>query len=283
MKVSNSIASTDCPRKNFYAVDRRLAPKVYADHLLRGIVGHEALAEFYLFIKQEGWEKREEAEKAALDFVDREAVKYITQLHVIAQVRSLLAMYFEQYKRDSFKVLLVEKAMEEPRPNGNIYSMRLDLLLEMTAGPYKGEVMMGDHKFTYNFFSQEALELNVQLPKYIGTVRRAGWPVSNRAMLNQIRTREWKSDKPADLFKRVFPKYTDAEIELVEQEHNVIADELARRAELPIAMRDKLAVRMANPQNCNYCNFTDICIRERQGKPVDRLIEAHYRVNPYGY
>lgn len=272
-----------CRRMYFYAHDLRLAPKVYPDHLLRGIVGHEALAEYYKFIRAEGWARREDGKKMAMDFLFKEGAKYITQLHVIAQLTTLLQEYFSYYDSDRFKILKVEEMYIEQRNTSPDFGMRLDILLEMEKGPYKGQLIMMDHKFTYNFFSQTLIDLNVQLPKYIGVLRRLGFPVS-RGMFNQIRTREWKSDSKTDLFKRSFTeKYTDTEIEDIESDHNLIASEIESKSQLPVSMRSSLATRNPGNQTCNYCDFVDICALDRRGVDTSKDQAAHYRVNPYGY
>lgn len=284
MIVSNSrVKDLSCERRHFYAHELRLAPKQYSDPLLRGIVGHEALAEFYKFILAEGWEKYEEAQKLAMDFLFKECSNYLPQIHVINRVRELLTRYFERYRRDRFKIFLVEEFFEEVRDGSPSYGLRLDTLIEMETGPYKGQLVVMDHKFTYNFFSPVLIELDVQLPKYIGVLRRAGWPVA-RGMFNQIRTREWGSDKDSDLFKRAFTeRYSDEEIAQVEREHDSAARRIEAWSKLPISVRNKEAVRNPSAQNCNYCNFSDLCALDRQGKDTSRTKSAHYRVNPYGY
>lgn len=284
MIVSNSrVKDLSCERKHFYAHELRLAPKQYPDPLFRGIVGHEALAEYYKFIKAEGWEKHEEAKKLALDFLFKECANHLTQIHVVNRVRELLTKYFERYSGDRFKILEVEKYYEEVRDGYPSYGLRLDTLIEMDTGPYKGQLIVMDHKFTYNFFSAQLVELDVQLPKYIGVLRRAGYPVS-RGMFNQIRTREWGSNNESDLFKRAFTeKYSDREIEQIEREHNQAARRIEGWTELPLGIRELDATRNPSAQNCNYCSFTDLCALDRQGKDTSRTRTAHYKVNPYGY
>ncbi len=280
---SSEVATWDaCGKKHFYAHELKLAPKQQKDALLRGNVIHEGLAEFYRYIKEFGWLHREDARKAAMNYVTKQLIGNLPQAEIIAQCSDILTGYFDYWTADNFRVVEVEEYHEVPIGDNLFFGMRLDMLIEMMSGQFRGQLIVVDHKSTFNFWSAIQKDLNSQLPKYQWALNKLGIPV-RQIMVNQLRTRQLKSGNPEDHFKRIYLRYKPQEIERIAQEHVMAAQDIAQRRMLPVSIRENKARRTMGPDTCNKCDFTDLCKFDLQGLKVDATIAANFRKNPYGY
>lgn len=278
--ISNSEvgAFLSCERKHYYAHGLGLAPKKTSESLSRGIIGHEALAEYYIHDRNPDKMFR---------VVDKHAVDGTGDLAMLTGLRTLLSFYVEHYADEDarlFDVLEVEKAYYMDLGEDYSYGMRLDLLAEFKAGPYMGEKILIDHKFQYNFPTPDELALNVQLPKYIGTLRQSGHDVK-RGMLNVLRWRVTKANEhvAAERFRREIVTPSAQRIRQIMKEQVLASERIADRKAMPIEVYEASALRSINSMTCKNCSFANLCTTEMNGEDASVMIATEFQKNEYGY
>lgn len=270
--VSNSEVSTftQCQRKHYYAHILNLEPKVTGLSLSRGIIGHEALAAYY---------ENDRNPKAAHSVI----TKYLNDSNadgtMLMELKVLLNRYFEYYGNEDFETLAVEKVYEVPVNDDYLYGMRLDLLKRLKDG----RIVVVDHKFVYDFYTQDVVDMNAQLPKYIGTVRFNGIR-ADMGELNQVRYRMKKSgNTDEELFKRTPVTPTNHAIRETMREQFKVSERILERRALPPDERSSESVRTMNQMTCKNCSFLPLCLAELNGTDITNLIAQDYQPNSYGY
>lgn len=278
--ISNSEVGTflSCERKHYYAHGLGLAPKKTSDSLSRGIIGHEALAEYYMHDRNPDKMFR---------VVDSHAVAGTGDMDMLTGLRTLLSFYVEHYADEDaklFDILEVEKAYYMDLGDDYSYGMRLDLLALIKAGPYMGEKMLIDHKFQYNFPTADELALNVQLPKYIGTLRKNGHDVQ-RGMLNVLRWRVTKANEhvAAERFRREVVTPSAPLIRNIMKEQVLASEKIADRKAISIEQYEATALRSINSMTCKNCAFSNLCSTELMGEDASVMIQTEFQKNTYGY
>jgi hypothetical protein len=279
MIISNAQISTHnmCEKAHDLRYNRNKEPKKLAPALYRGVIGHSALESYYTVLKNGG--TVDEALAAALAVLDGEIARIAVEtpeefitIQDIFKLRTLIEAYSYMYRVEPFKVLEVEKAYTTPVDQGIEYILRLDLLVEMTAGEYRGDFVVVDHKFVFNFKSARDIQMDAQLPKYIKTLRENGILVT-KGLFNQLRTRELKAPKPTDLFRRDWLKSNTKETEQIWTEQAYTAHQIRRDRENPAY----LPRRNLNYMVCRYCAFQGPCKAELDGSDITQLLEANYK------
>lgn len=278
--ISNSEVGTylACERRHYYAHGLGLAPKTTSTSLSRGIIGHEALAAYYMNDRNPDKMYR---------VVDTHAVAGTADLEMLTGLRTLLGFYVENYADEDarlFDILEIEKAYYMDLAEDFSYGMRLDLLVQMKAGPYMGEVVLVDHKFAYNFPTAAEMALNVQLPKYIGTLRKNGINV-HRGILNTLRWRVTKANEKvaAERFRRDVITPDSKRIRNILREQILASERIADLKALPIEEYERRAVRSVNSMICKNCPFQNPCATEMAGENIGVMLQTDFQKNTYGY
>lgn len=283
MLISNSEAKSflDCERKHFYSFRKGLKPTTYSKALTRGIVGHEAL-EMYYKAKQKGFSK-EICLLQATDLLDNRARETPEFFEELNQLKPILVRYVQHYWDEPWKILEVESSHDMPILENSIvlkYGLRLDLLVEITAGRDKGQIIIVDHKFVYDFFTQRELEMNTQQVKYIKTLRANGIPV-RKAILNQIRYRQLKSPKPDMLFRRSSIYTTDKEAERFLHEFKKVALEIDYLNGLQEHEHKEASKMHIDKNTCGSCAYQPLCKLYLEGIDESRTEQMLYTHNDY--
>jgi len=275
IQVSNTrtTAHNTCTRQEHYMYNMKITPRESGIARYRGVMGHEALAEYYR--KMQAGYPLEECLKAAINVLKVETMRIAEdsaedpeKVLVLMQIKKLLQGYANYWSVEPFKVIAIEETMTAPINDDVEYLMILDLLVEMTSGPYKGSLVVIDHKFVYNFKSKVELELDGQLPKYIKTCRENGYFVT-RGLFNQIRYREQKDQSPEKYFSRQDLQSTKTEWETIWSEQSETAIE--------IAAGDRPIRRSLNPYVCKGCDFAQLCKAELRGDDITMLVNTQYK------
>lgn len=280
MLISNSEVKSylDCERRHFYSFRKGLKPTTYSKALTRGIVGHEALEAFYK-AKQAGHDKAFCVE--AMDIVLKEAMgKHPEYLPEFAQLDAVLSRYVSHYWDEPWKILEVESPHSMLLGNSIEYGLRLDLLVEVTAGRDKGQVIIVDHKFVYDFFTDRELEMNAQQVKYIATLRKNGIPV-RKAVLNQIRYRQLKSPRPDMLFRRSSIHTTEGEIKRFLNEFSKVAVDLNFLYGLTEDEHKEMTKMHIDKTTCGKCSYQPLCKLYLEGIDETRTQRMLYEHNDY--
>jgi hypothetical protein len=273
-----------------------LAPQSLGPALTRGLVGHKALELFYLDIKK-GVEY-DEAAQNALGFVFQESTKAmlasdVEKLEILVHLRKLLELYFEHYKDDVkyWEILDVESfhLLEWDGEKTVYLPMRLDLVVYMLDGQFRGETVPVDHKFVNDFWHQWKFRLNSQLPLQIRALRASRFagkpaPVVRRSIVNQIRTRKVETLYASQTLRRSFIEAADSTaMDNVFENHLKIAKRVAALKRLPAGEAFQQTEAAWGSPNCQFCHFKSLCGTQLEGGNVDMTVAAEYKKSDYGY
>lgn len=273
--ISNSeITSYNlCKRQWYYSYVLEIGPKMLPLAMYRGVIGHAALEPYYLLMKDGA--SIEECKAAAKDVLRKEAMRISTEcpteferIGIVAELTRIIDAYAEFYRKEPFKVIAVESVYSTPIvPDELSFGMVLDLLVEMTAGEFRGDFIVIDTKFVYNFKSIDELELDAQLPKYIKTVRDNGILVS-KGIFNQIRYRELNNPKPDQVFRRTPARINKAATDIIWAEQRDAAVEISSNPAPPR--------RTLSPFICKGCLYKKLCRADMLGQDTTNMIAAEF-------
>jgi hypothetical protein len=267
MIISNTeiTSKNTCDKQHDYMYNQELEPRVYSLHIRRGVAGH-AILESYYNCRKDNW-NHEAAVDYAMDTLRQIIMESdpddLDHTKMLGQLSKLMIKYFELHSDDKFNVLAVEQIFTAPMIDGLIeFGMYLDVLIEHTAGEYRGSIDLLDHKFVNNFKTPDELRLDAQQPKYVKVTRLNGINV-RQAIFNQIRYRSMKDPKPEDLFRRSPLMSTRKAVDTVWEE--------ATQTAVDVYEQDK-GIQLANNRRrqsysaCKYCPFKDLCMAELAGE-----------------
>lgn len=285
--ISNSEVDSfnTCERKWWFAFGLNREPKRHSRSLSIGIAGHEILAIYYSALAR-GVDK----EKAI-----QLATKRLTQMYVndefepqfLQVTHALLSRYWAIDRIAEFcEILAVEEDFYLPITDKYWYAMRLDLLLKVNSGKESGNIILVDHKFTYDFKTANMLKLNPQMSKYVPTIRYSGIPVAE-AYLNQFRTRFDGNRIPmkdnTDLFKKDKTDITPARCESSIEQQMIVSERIIARKQLDPELQVKESVAVRNDMVCRSCPFQDPCQMMDNGINIRGTMNTMFRKRTYGY
>jgi len=287
-RVSTSEVATylTCKQRWMYAhhPSYNLEPRTLGEALTRGIVGHEALEIYYKTLVEKSESK---AKEASQDFITKSALGAMKlgdhkKSLMIASLGLVLTEYYTdaKYLLDEYNILGVENSIITPLPGCDDieFAGRVDLTLGVKSGPNKGEVVPYDHKFTYNFWSENPLKLNPQINNYIWAFRELG-NRSRRGIINMLRYRETAVDK----FKQEpVPSNSDLRKAFIKN-HVVAAKQIVELKLKPTVSLEEGITRSSSKFNCEYCPFATLCYTEATGQDSTTMVKASFRKNSYGY
>lgn len=283
--ISNSevTAFLTCKRMYRYAFCFNLEPKITSTPLSRGTLGHLAFENYV--IARLNSSNHEQAMKAGRQtFIDAMKEGKIG-IDVITETQFIWQRYMEFHKGwPEFTLLGTEQRIDlELTPTLN-FPIRYDVYVEEIR---TGKRLIGDYKFTYDFWSPDDHDLNGQMPKYIGVLQANGIRCDG-GFLEEVRTRPLGKEKSADpknLWRRTnyFPSL--AKRRSVLRQHVATSIEIESFRSLSEEEQRSVAVPVLNKHGaCKYCNFKDLCNSENEGKDDLTLdIQIGYTQNTYGY
>lgn len=280
MLISNSEVRSfqSCQRKHFYSFRERLAPKNgYSVAITRGVVGHEALAEFYT--RKQAGESKESCLVGAMSVIDKNYSDFPDMWNEFGQLKRVITRYADYYWDENWVPVEIERQHEvflDSKKNLS-YGMRLDLLAEV-----KGSLILIDHKFVYNFFSDKELAMSAQLQKYLYTLNKNGIPVKT-VIVNQIRYRELKNPDPSMVFKRSYVHSSELERSNVMMQHKKTALKIQALKELePWEHFDQTEMSL-DKNTCGSCTFQPLCKDFLQGNSSTETKKILFKENEYLY
>lgn len=195
------------------------------------------------------------------------------------QLKRVITRYVEFYKDENWFPVEIERQHETILDNktGLSYGMRLDLLADT-----KGSLVLVDHKFLYNFFSDKELAMATQLQKYLFTLNTNGIPVKT-VVINQIRYRELKNPNPSMIFKRTYVHSSLTERSAIMDEHKRTAKEIHGLKTLDIDAHFSATRMSLDKYTCGSCIFQPLCKDYLQGSLTTETKKALYKTNDYLY
>jgi hypothetical protein len=137
----------------------------------------------------------------------------------------------------------------------------------------------------YDFYREDALSMNAQMPKYLGILNANGVSVSH-AILNQIRTRVNKT-KPMlteDMFRRSDITPTPAEIKNIFSEELLVANRIQELRELddPFLWESRVTRNMGT-MTCPMCPYVSLCKSDLMGQDTRLQKMMDFEEPSYGY
>jgi hypothetical protein len=285
MIISNTEVATKnlCDKAHDFRFNKNLEPKKLPIAIYRGVLGHSALEPYYLEMKEGS--SVDTCKSAALAVLDKEIARIASetpeefeQISLVMNLRKLIINYARIYEEEPFRVLEVEKVYHTSVDDDIDYALRLDILVEMIKGEYRGDLVVVDHKFVYNFKTPLDIAMDAQLPKYIKALQDNGYTVT-KGMFNQIRTRALKNPTPVDLYRREWVRSNRAETTQIWKEQLAVAKQIAKDKANP----DYMPVRTLSLLVCRSCMFQAPCKAELNGDDTSRMLQANYKQSSYGY
>lgn len=273
-RISNSEASAylQCERKWYYGYHQNLQPISSSTALSRGVIGHEALAEYYQVLMDDPGnfvQAERESNSKIFEYIMQDGA----DVEMLTALNGLLQRYYAIARGDGWEILAVEKSYDIEVNDEFGYVMRLDLL----AG-IKGQTVLVDHKIVYAFHDANALDMNCQMPKYMGALRANGETV-DYAILNQIRHRQKKGgNTDEETFQRVVLRPSGIEI------RNVLREQFKASAQIVQLHRNPdaadVVLRTMNNMTCKNCGFANLCKTELMGQDTTEVMKL-YTHNTY--
>lgn len=285
MIISNSeVASKNlCDKQHDFRFNKLLQPRTVSGPLGLGILGHEAFEAYYNEMMQGS--PVDLCKKAAHSVLHAEIVRTSTEtpedyerLQDIAYLVKLFDGYAEVYRQEPFRILAVEKEYQTPISDDIYYGLKLDLLVEFISGKYRGDFVVVDHKFVYNFKTQLDIDMDAQIPKYIKVLRDHDIIVT-KGLFNQVRYRRMKAPQPSDIYQRSWLKANKEETEQIWKEQLIVAKQIVRAREDP----SYVPIRTLSLLVCRSCSFQAPCKAELNGDNIDKMLAANYIKSTYGY
>lgn len=248
-----------CEQKHRYAHVDKLTAIRHSAGLSVGTDGHKAFETFF---------------KALLDTKGDEAIAKAQAMSVAAGLDNgpvVLKLFVEWVDKVwptlGWKVVACEVELRVAISPTLVYPCKIDLLVEIN-----GDLVLVDHKFLYDFYTQQMVDIFPQMPKYIAALRNNGYPVKY-AIYNMVRTR--KVTKFEDRYERLetHPSSDRLKISMGEQIEGM------QRIERGIPV----TIRSANKMNCGNCQFASLCAAELRGENTKLMRENFFEPNTYGY
>lgn len=167
-----------CPQQAYYKYVLRLKPRVLGRPLRFGTWMHSLLETYY---KGEDWEAKHDAltiEFSKLFDEEKEAIGDLPR-----DCKRTMKSYLWHYKEDPWKVHEVEFTLEVTLPDGAIYRLRLDMLVENQYG-----LWIVDHKNHKTLPNLDHRILDAQSALYIWAALKNKIPVQGH-IWNYIRSK----------------------------------------------------------------------------------------------
>lgn len=284
--VSNSevTAFLSCKRQYDFAFIEAIEPKEEQKHLTRGTVGHGQL-EHYIKARLNS-SNHEQALKAADAYLVQVMAEGSASVDTIGEAKFLFKRYMSyNHGWPEWRLLGAEERVDLKLTDTLNIAIRYDLMVEELS---TGRHLMGDWKFTYDFWQSWKHALNPQMPKYLSVMRANNWKVDGGFVI-EIRTRSLGKDKASD--PKNLWRYTPyqpilPQMSAMMKQHIMVSQEIEKHRALDETYRKEYVSQPTLNQYgaCSFCNFKDLCDSMNKGKKdltVD--IREMFKPSTYGY
>lgn len=265
-----------CPQKHYYAFGERLMAGDQVEAITRGNLGHAGLGGYYsTFLGKSPKTQLGDFEQGVSN-MNLALLSYVGEhpeaAALVNDVMALLGAWADANMHElvAWEVIAVEQTFEV----GEI-AFTPDLIVRDRFG----EVKMVDHKFVYNFYSDNTVNLAPQLPRYAALLRRQGLQV-DKAEYNMIRHRKDAKVK----FKRADVPLTPGKMSTYTGDMDAAGAEILQLKSMPLEAWRQAIQRKPSTFTCDHCAFTSLCLTDLEGRPGrDNLVKMFYKDNTYGY
>lgn len=263
-----------CERRHYYSYGLKLDSMKMSQALYRGIVGHEILATYYR-ARKEGIPHTSAVAEAFAQLIVADRTNTTHEQDICRlELAGLLTKYFKEYADCDWEILEVEKEIKTTLPDNTVMTFIIDLIVRI---PGEGVAAI-DHKFTYDFYNPDIVDLSPQLPKYLAGLLQEGYVV-HKAMYNEIRYRVTADNRknPEALFRRTHVEISRERIHNTMREQILTARRTSKYKQMSLEEWEKRVLRTANGMVCKMCPFTQICVSDLNGQPTDILMGTFYK------
>jgi hypothetical protein len=280
--ISNSevTAFLSCTQMYDFAFMRNLAPKVTPKPLARGTLGHLAF-QYYIEGRLEGLSHAQSLQGADRAF--NEAMDTIS-MDIVMQTKFLFTRYMEFHNGwPEWELLGTEQSLVLKVTDEITIPIRYDLMVRELSS---NRILVGDFKFSYDFWRPIEHSLNAQMPKYVTIMQANGIKVAG-GFLEEIRTRPLGAEKSANyknLWKRSLYFPTHAKKRNTMKQHIATSLKIMEYRALPDAEREMATIPLLNKFGaCKVCNFAELCASKLDGADIEHFIATAFVPNTYGY
>lgn len=270
-----------CQREHYYGYDLGLTPLREQKRARRlGTAGHVLLAPYYRALASGAGHA--EAVDAALGAASWQLeIEMGLPGDVVEEARNLVQLYWAAFNDDPswMQVLAVEQQYRVQLGADMQYAMQIDLLIRDTRD---NTVQLWDHRFLLDFYPEDVLVLEPQMPRYVAALRALGIQV-DRAVRNMIRTRRLKGSAPELRLRRAEVPIDPARLAVAARERDQRMIAMSSWLRLPVETRERLALRTFT-RGCTWCDFRAPCAVSADGGDENAVLAADYEPNTsYGY
>jgi hypothetical protein len=247
-----------CETKHYYGHELKITSKSHSVGLQRGTDGHVFFETFFKSILAGN----------SNTHAKTEAIMATAGLQYGPEIINKCSVWVDKiWPTLGWKIVAVELELRVAISETLVYACKIDLLVEIN-----GVLVLVDHKFLYDFYTQQLVDIFPQMPKYMAALRQHGYDVKY-AIYNMVRTREVTD--------------FDKKYQQLETHPNDFRIKNAFREQVQVMKRIDEGIvnptHTANKMNCANCQFADLCAEDLAGKSTKLMIEAFYVPNTYGY
>lgn len=276
-----------CRRKHYYGYGLSLERVTTSQSLATGTAGHRVLEAFYRHLLElastaEGQlERFDIALKRAEEEYDAIIAEGFEEPSNRAQLFDILFNhdwgYFanEFMVRNGWTIVAVEKEFSLVYDEET--DSRYPFVVDLVVRDPKGDYVVIDHKFVYDFYTPAQTDLQPQIPKYIGALRALDYQIAYGAY-NMLRTRKLKTPASDSMQYFMMLKPNPDRVLNTFMEQLGVAAEIQALKELSIEEQDKRAYRTANKMVCQSCSFREICSTELMGGNTELMLRTEYKI-----
>lgn len=250
-------AYNQCGKKFDYAHIQGLQSKRTGPGLSRGTTGHKFFEAFFKAIK-DGKDTKTAQNEGFMKIASMDNSEEVIPL--------VVGWISEIWPTLNWEIIEVEKQYRIPISETLVFPLTIDLLIKDSYG----QIAIVDHKFLYDPYSQELIDILPQLPKYAGSLRSQGIPVKY-CIYNMIRTRN--TSKEVYTVREFYPSNSRVKNSMIEQ----------IEAMKEFESGGKKTVRTTNKMNCSHCEFLELCTADLNNEDTKYIREHSYEPNTYGY
>ena len=252
-----------------------LMPKKKGKALARGTLGHAIMERFLKRVKDQ-LEFPYDPAKCKEFISDAVAWGYGEDYELVAEIATQCLHFGSNvFPYKGWRILEIEKEYRisvgtHPVTGVTlVVPMTIDLIVEIN-----GEIVVIDHKFSADAYSDQRCEIEPQLPIYIGVLRAHKIP-AKYGIYNFMRTRKMKNVEEQVVQKPCKPN--NHRVKQSFKEHLDTTKDIHEFQSLGL-----MPTRNPN-NNCDYCDFAKLCAVDLRGDDTTLMAQVDFEANDYGY
>lgn len=276
MIISNSdiMSFQKCEMRFYYERILELRPREYPPAMETGTFGHKLMEEFFTVILNGGSYEDAAQESGKLLMGEME---HPERMRVYKHVLAFGAFFLTQ----PWRLVALEEKGNFPVGDDKEFGFTPDIIIEITAGPLRGKMVIGDYKFTGQYWTDRQINMFQQIPKYMVYKNLRDGTDIHRGMVVMLNTRADQNATGNKLFliKNIVP--TKHRLEQIRRENEILMERIRPHYENPV---QENFMHTVDTQQCKMCWFADdLCPMDFDGKDTTKVRARNFIINDYGY